>query len=156
MPGPVILLLANLCTTGMLVGLAWTIQLVHYPLFAAVGAEAFPAYLAEHATRMTILAAPWMIAELTTALALLRWRPAAVPRGMVVAGALFCVLIWASTFLVQVPLHERLAAGQDAELLTRLVATNWVRTAAWTARGTVSLMMVWHLVRPAGGTRRRA
>lgn len=146
MPRPTLLLLANLCTTGMLVGLAWTVQLVHYPLLAAVGAEAFPAYLAAHATRMTILVAPWMVAELVTALALLRWPPPSVPRWMLLAGAGLCLVLWGSTFLVQVPLHERLAAGQDLAVIDRLVATNWLRTAAWTARGTLSLLMIRALV----------
>lgn len=140
------LLLANLCATGMLVGLIWTIQLVHYPLLHAVGPDALPGYLAEHATRMTILVAPWMIGELVTAGLLLHWRPAAVPPWMVVAGFACCVAIWASTFLVQVPLHAQLAETPDPVLLDRLTLTNWLRTVGWTARGTLCLLMAWRLV----------
>ena len=47
-----------------------------------------------------------------------------------------------STVLLQVPLHARLAAGHDEHAARRLVATNWIRTAAWTSRG-VMLGLVW-------------
>jgi hypothetical protein len=141
-----LLLLANLCATGMLVGLIWTIQLVHYPLLRAVGPEALPGYLAEHATRITILVAPWMIGELVTAGLLLRWTPTAVPRWMVGVGFACCIGIWASTLLVQVPLHARLAETPDPGLLDRLTLTNWLRTVGWTARGTLCLLMAWRLV----------
>ena len=48
-------------------------------------------------------------------------------------------LIWASTFLVQVPLHEVLARGFDAEAHSRLVASNWLRTFLWSARAVLVL-----------------
>jgi hypothetical protein len=56
-----------------------------------------------------------------------------------VALALVAV-IWAATFFVIVPIHERLGtAGFDATLHSRLVAWNWVRTIAWTVRGFIAL-----------------
>lgn len=144
-----VLLLANLCATGMLVGLIWTVQLVHYPLLAAVGEAALPAYLAEHATRMVVLAGPWMVAELTTALLLVWRRPPAISLGMASTGVLLCLVAWGSTFLVQAPLIETLQARPDRALLDSLATTNWIRTVAWTARGTLCLMMAWRvIVRP--------
>jgi hypothetical protein len=145
-PAGTILLLANLCCTGMLVGLIWTIQLVHYPLLLEVGEAAFPAYLAGHQARITILAGPWMVAELLTAALLLRWRPAVVPRKMVVAGFLLCLVAWTSTLLVQVPLWGWLADGYNGDTIRHLTDSNWLRTAAWTARGTLCLLMAWRLV----------
>jgi hypothetical protein len=50
----------------------------------------------------------------------------------VAAGLLLAV--WGSTFLLQVPCHERLSAGWDEAVHARLVATNWIRTAGWTLR----------------------
>jgi hypothetical protein len=49
---------------------------------------------------------------------------------------------WLSTWVVQIPLHNCLAAGFDSEAHRRLVKTNWMRTAAWTLRG-VCLFGVW-------------
>ena len=42
-----------------------------------------------------------------------------------------------STVLLQVPLHRRLAEDHDDAAARRLIATNWIRTAAWTTRGIV-------------------
>ncbi|MGB0385973.1 MAG: hypothetical protein ACPGWR_14225 [Ardenticatenaceae bacterium] len=38
-----LLLLIHTATTLSLVGLIWTIQLVHYPLFEQVGLDTYPA-----------------------------------------------------------------------------------------------------------------
>jgi hypothetical protein len=39
---------------------------------------------------------------------------------------------WISTFAIAVPAHERLGLiGPDEVLIRRLIATNWIRTAAW-------------------------
>ena len=39
------------------------------------------------------------------------------------------------------PLHGRLAQGFDAVAHRRLVSTNWVRTAGWSVRGLLALLM---------------
>jgi hypothetical protein len=44
-------------------------------------------------------------------------------------------VIWLSTALLQVPRHRALEAGFDPAAHRALVATNWIRTVAWTARG---------------------
>ena len=130
-------------------GIIWFVQLVHYPLFARVGSASFAQYEAEHATRTGWVVAPLMGAELLTALLMLlgRWRPEAISAGAAAAGAALVVVVWFSTGLIQVPLHHRLTAGYDAQLVARLVATNWIRTAAWTARSALMLSWVAKLTR---------
>jgi hypothetical protein len=124
--------------TWMLVGLIWTIQAVHYPLFENVGEPDFRAYHRRHTGRITWIVGPLMLAELGTAVALLLrgerqngWQ----------ASLLLLGFNWISTWRVQVPLHEALSAGFDAGLHRRLVATNWWRTAAWTIRGILLLLL---------------
>ncbi len=131
------LLLANLSLTLVLTGLIWTIQLVHYPLFANVGAEAWRAYHAAHNTRITVLVAPLMVAELLVAVA---WvlSPGGRP-GAAWLGLALVLVAWGSTMLVSVPLHGRLAQGLDPALIGALVTTNWIRALAWTARGVLLL-----------------
>jgi hypothetical protein len=46
---------------------------------------------------------------------------------------------WASTWLIQIPLHHKLGVGFDADVHGRLVTSNWWRTAAWTLRGVLLL-----------------
>ena len=57
-------------------------------------------------------------------------------------GFALVVVIWIATLLASVPMHERLARGFDAAAHRRLVRTNWIRTAAWTARGALVLWML--------------
>ena len=64
------------------------------------------------------------------------------------AGVALLALIWASTALLQIPLHNALSTGFDAEVHARLVHTNWIRTIAWTVRGVLALYLLratWHL-----------
>jgi hypothetical protein len=56
-------------------------------------------------------------------------------------------VIWLSTALLQVPLHNLLARGLDREAVARLVQTNWIRTAAWSARAVVSLALLRYAMR---------
>jgi hypothetical protein len=52
------------------------------------------------------------------------------------------VAIWLSTMLLQVPEHGRLSAGYVADAHRRLVATNWIRTVAWTLRSAILLRIL--------------
>jgi hypothetical protein len=44
-----------------------------------------------------------------------------------------------STWRLQVPRHDALARGWDAAAHRALVRSNWVRTAAWSARAALLL-----------------
>jgi hypothetical protein len=132
------LLLVHYAVTWALVGLIWTIQMVHYPLFAQVGPEHFVAYHRRHTREITLVVGPLMLAELVTAALLVLegnrdpWLLASLP---------LLALIWISTGFVQIPLHNTLTTGFDAHAHRRLVTTNWWRTAAWSARGICIMMM---------------
>jgi hypothetical protein len=135
-------LLVNLAATLFMTGLIWFVQVVHYPLFAAVGRDAFAAYHAAHSRRTTAVVMPVMVAEALTAL-LLAWRPPpGVPAAAGLAGLALVAVVWASTGLAQVPCHTRLGAGFDAATIRVLVSGNRVRTAAWSARAALLLWMV--------------
>ena len=128
-------LAVHLLSTWFMVGLIWTIQFVHYPLFLRVGADGFPGYEAEHTRRMgTVLALPASL-EVATGGLLVWFRPQGVPLWLVLVSGAFLVFIWVITLFVQVPLHGRLGGGFDRQAVTRLVQSNWWRTAAWSVRG---------------------
>jgi hypothetical protein len=44
------------------------------------------------------------------------------------------IIIWLSTFVLQVPIHKHLQIGKEDACIKRLVATNWVRTIAWSLK----------------------
>lgn len=135
-----LLLLVQLCSTLAMFGLIWFVQVVHYPLFEWMDD---PAFAAEHATRTTYVVAPLMLLELGSSLALLRtaWRPVFIASGEAWTGAALVAVIWLSTALLQVPLHNQLQARHSVEDAKQLVMTNWVRTLAWTLRA--ALVLVW-------------
>lgn len=137
-----LLILTHVAATLFLVGLIWTIQVVHYPLFAKVGSESYTAYQAGHQWRITVVVLPVMLVELVTAGLLLWLRPAVIPVWMVWTGVLLVGAIWLSTAMVQAPLHGLLDRGFDQTAWARLVATNWFRTIAWTVRGGLAVWMV--------------
>lgn len=136
------LLLLHAASTLFMTGLIWFVQIVHYPLFAGVGAGAFAAYANEHARLTTWLVAPPMLVEMATAALLLWRRPAGVSSASLTWGLGALLLVWASTWLLQVPQHQILSLGFDLEAYDMLVAGNWVRTAVWSLRSLLVLMLV--------------
>jgi len=137
---PALILAGNLVSTLFMVGLIWFVQIVHYPLLARVGRTDFPAFERAHVARTGPVVGPPMLVELATTLGLLAAAPAAVPAEATWLGAGLLAVVWISTALLQVPSHRRLGAGFDAATHRRLVATNWIRTAAWSIRG---MLVVW-------------
>ncbi len=136
---PIFALLAlHAAVTCYMVGVIWFVQLVHYPLFDAVGQAGFAHYEREHARRTTWVVAAPMVVELLTAVGLVVWRGGTLAwTGLGLVG-----LVWLSTVRWQVPAHGRLAGGFDAVAHRRLVRTNWVRTVAWSLRGIVAIVLL--------------
>ena len=137
-------LIALVVSTLWLSGMIWTIQVVHYPLFAMVGEGGFAAYEAAHSSRISwLLLGPWAVQGVATAWVLLA-PPAGVPRWLALLGAAFAAATVLVTVLVSVPQHGALSDGFDAAAHTTLVSTNWWRVVAWTGHAVVA---VWSLVR---------
>lgn len=132
------LLVISCVLSWFMTGLIWFVQVVHYPMLAQLGEEGddprWPELHAAHVRRTTWVVLPAMFAEQAASIALFVARPSQVPVFLLVASYLLLSTAWASTFLVQVPLHGSLSRGPDATKLRRLVQTNWIRTAAWTCR----------------------
>ena len=142
--GPLFLL--DCAATLYLWGVIWTVQLVHYPLFARVGAADWAVYHAAHTRLMTLVVLPAMVTELGTAGLLALVRPPWLAPGLLWAGFVLAALTWAVTFFVSVPLHDTLGRGFDPAAIARLVGTNWLRTAFWTAHALVLLVQLARLL----------
>ena len=136
------LLIANAASVWFLTGLIWVIQVVHYPLFSAVGRAEFAAYEASHTRLITIVVGPVMLLELATSVLLLVMRPASVPAWAAATGAALVAIVWLSTIALQVPAHGRLAQGFAEDAHALLVHSNWIRTAAWTLHGALCAWML--------------
>ena len=133
LPSPSIILLIQILATAMMTGIIWFVQIVHYPLFTKIPKEGFTRYEQAHTVRTGWVVAPLMVLELGTALLLLFYRP--LSTSPIYLAALGClILIWLSTFLVQVPLHGVLEKQSDHRAMLLLDRTNWIRTILWSLR----------------------
>jgi hypothetical protein len=132
--------LLQFATTLPMVGVIWCVQLVVYPQFARVGSADFAAYHRAHTRRISLVVGPLMLGEVAGALCWGLDPGGIVSRSESLVGLLLLGVIWGATALFSVPRHGRLEHGFDAGVLRALVATNWLRTLAWTARGALLLI----------------
>ncbi|MGB3683914.1 MAG: hypothetical protein WA990_15670 [Rubrobacteraceae bacterium] len=137
-----LLLLAHVGATLFMVGLIWFVQVVHYPLFGSVGEDRFVGYAEAHSRLTSLVVGPPMLLEAATTTVLLFVRPAAIPATAAWAGFVLLAAIWVSTALLQVPRHTALGEGFNAASHRFLLASNWIRTVCWSARGLLVLWMV--------------
>ncbi len=143
-----LLVIVHVVVTWYLVGLIWTVQTVQYPLFNRVGEDNFARFTGLHAERITMIVMFPMLIELGTAFLLILAPPKDFPMALVLLGFLLVVIVWISTAMLQIPLHNQLAQGFDEQVVQRLTKTNWVRTIAWTLRGLIMLVLLWTVLNP--------
>ena len=117
--------------TIALVGVIWTIQLVHYPAFKYISSSRFVDFERMHTLKITLLVAPLMLMEAITVCLLLYLSAFAMGNLLL---ALIVALIWIATFFVSVPCHRILAQGKDERVIQRLITTNWIRTFLWSTK----------------------
>ena len=127
-----LLIKLSVFATTVMFGLIWMVQLVHYPMFAGLDRATFTEWHRLHSNRITFIVAPLMLAELILSIAVAWLKPNT-------ESFILCALtvgIWSSTFLLSVPLHNALIAGvgDQADLIRKLVSTNWVRTTLYTLK----------------------
>ena len=123
----------NLFSTIFMTGLIWCIQVVHYPLFEKVGKAGFTEYHSLHSMKISFIVLPVMCAEIFTAFLLLGENEfLSTTMSFILFGMV--LVIWGSTFFLQVPYHSLLSSGWNEEYISKLVNTNWVRTIFWSLR----------------------
>jgi hypothetical protein len=136
------LLLLNFAAAACLTGLIWTVQVVHYPSFGLVPKDAWVAFHRAHTRRMGYVVMAPMVVELGLAIWLAWAGRAALPGGAGWWSLGLVALVWAPTFFISVPFHNRLERGFDYIAIDGLTRTNWIRTLAWTAR---AVLLGWLL-----------
>jgi hypothetical protein len=137
-----VLFAVNLGATLALTGVSWFVQVVHYPLFARVGAPGWAGYAAAQRRRLEWAIGVPMVLELLTAAWLVVSPPAWLPRGMAAGLAALVALVWVLTLRLERPLRERLSRRFDGRAHQALVLTHWVRVLAWWTRSTFLLSVL--------------
>jgi len=136
------LLLVHSLTTFILLGVIWLVQLVHYPLMEFVEEARFSAFERSHREAIIWIVAPAMLIEGLTGVWLCISLPNDGRRTLALMGLFLLGVIWTSTVFIQIPLHDALQTKFLSSNLDRLVATNWIRTIAWSLRGAVCFFLL--------------
>jgi len=137
------ILIAQAVASGMMAGIIWFVQVVHYPLFAGVDGPASAGYARENQGRTAWVVLPPMMVEAVAAAWLVARPLPAIGRGPALAGLGMVGLLWLSTLAVQMPLHGRLARdGHARTTVNSLVLSNWPRTILWTGRAVLAAWML--------------
>lgn len=121
--------------SGLLV-LIWLVQIIIYPGMHGWDKARFAELHGDYTRRITFIVVPLMLGQA----ALVLHRVVVVPSKTAILQALLIAVVWGVTIFVSVPLHRRLSAGYDRQAVTRLVNTNWVRTAGWSLVSLVDLL----------------
>ena len=109
----------------MMTGLIWFVQMVHYPLFKAIPPEHFRQYETRHTSKTGLLVAPLMLIEMGFGF-LFWWMHTKDFWNHF--SLLMLLIVWFSTFFIQVPLHSKLTKKHDDATINKLIQTNWIRT----------------------------
>jgi hypothetical protein len=132
----------ELASSLFLFGLIAYVQVVHYPLFIKIPAEAFYSYELSHQKRTSFVVIVPMCLELLSSSLIFFNKLFGAPANLFLydyLGYSLLLLVWISTFFIQMPIHHALEKGCDVRLIKRLCITNWIRTFSWGIRSTILL-----------------
>ncbi|WP_025743870.1 hypothetical protein [Aquimarina pacifica] len=114
-------------STGLLV-LIWIVQLIIYPSFSYFNESNLFRWHGTYTPRIGFIVVPMMLTQLTLAIYSVLQEPTFI-------SVLLCILVgivWLSTFLQFVPMHQKISnQNVDTNLLDRLTRLNWLRTIVW-------------------------
>jgi hypothetical protein len=107
-------------------GASFVESFVNYPTWRLIGANEFRAYhQALSPLVIGYMVIPMILATILTIL-LLWFRPAPLPRWAIWLAVVLQLIIWVSTFGIQIPIQVQLSRdGLSLPLIERLIFTNW-------------------------------
>ena len=121
----------NIAISWGLLLLIWLVQIIIYPGLHRIPSKDFIDYHSWYVKRISAIVLPLMICEVIITIVWLIFENNSFYSSI----TFFLVLIiWLSTFLLQVPIHKNLQSGKDFKRISRLVTTNWIRTIAWSMK----------------------
>ena len=121
---------------SILIGVILVTQIVSYPLFLEISDYKFPEYHNAYSKRIAIVVIPIMTIELiaTIYMALIEQSSTNILLSSLI------LLIWGSTFLIQVPIHRKLSQLFNKNNVKQLINSNWIRTILWSAKLTILIL----------------
>ena len=121
---------------------------VNYPAWHWIEAESFKPYHWAITIRAGVLLAAPRLLEIVLGLIVLRFRPGAINRWIIIVGICLAVGALLSTILFSRPVHAQLDIQSNTpELLARLMAADWIRNALEWLRAVLYLWALSRLIR---------
>jgi len=128
-----------------LVGASFVQSFVTYPTWKAVGASEFQAYYGELSSRIVRTMVVPGVVEIVLTLALLRFRPRAIPAWPIAAALVLNIVRFVSTAINQGAVQAQLGAGGlSADAVDALIRGDYLTQAASLGR---MLLHVWMMAR---------
>ena len=120
---------------------------VNYPTWYLIEAESFKPYHWAITIRAGVFLLAPRVLEIVLGLIVLRFRPAAINRWVIMLGIALAVGALVSTVLLSRPVHAQLDVQSNTpELLARLMATDWIRNALEWLRAALYLWVLSRLI----------
>ncbi len=129
--------LINIILNSILLGIILLTQFVNYPLFKKINND-FAFYHADYTNRMSYVVAPIMTFELLTVTLIFFNNPV---NNLTLIILLTTILIWVSTFFIQVPIHNKIGYKKDIHKINRLIKSNLIRTSLWSVKLIFSILL---------------
>ncbi|MAV64911.1 MAG: hypothetical protein CBC84_000890 [Pelagibacteraceae bacterium TMED124] len=121
-------LLFGIIINSILIGVIIVTQLVSYPLFLKVPKQSFSNYHSLYTNRISIIVIPLMIVEVFITFYILFNFYYSIYAQMLFFALM---IVWLSTFLIQVPLHNCISGIKNTKNIKELIYSNWIRTFFW-------------------------
>ena len=128
-------ILLNIIINSILVGVILMTQFINYPLFKSIKSD-FTNYHKKYTERMGYVVAPLMVIELILVTYIILHHKENL---FVIFIFLLTIIIWASTFFIQVPIHNTLSKKKEKNKIIILNKSNYIRTICWILKLIISI-----------------
>ena len=134
----VLLFYSNLIVSSILLGLILVIHFVHYKSFNFIDIEKFVEFHKFHTKNISFLVIPLMIIEVVISIIICYFYFSILS----LINLSLVALIWITSFLLQVPSHNKLSTGKSITEIEKLVSGNVFRVYLWFFKAIVSTLII--------------
>ena len=113
-----------------MIGVILMTQLITYPSFLKIDKNDFVSFHKKYVRNISFIAVPIMILELLT----LVYMNFYINNLLFMKSLLVLIVIWLVTFIIIVPIHNRLSKRLEIDNIVSLIRYNWIRTVLWTSK----------------------
>ena len=131
-------LLYNVVLNSILVGIILITQFITYPLFQFIDSD-FKTYHIAYTKRMGYVVAPLMVLELLLVIKIITHH---YSNGIIILIGVLVLIIWLSTFFIQVPVHNNMSKGKPKNQVLFLMKSNYIRTLCWLLKLILSIQIL--------------